>query len=355
MVKLTVVAEHPRAEARRAFSEKAATRLRHERRERRLALEKRVTPIGEACELLRKDNRDGLRRKTITVRPEYLYRDRELVDTDVNPEHRLELGVVNEALRDHLRESLEERPPLGQLVFRDGPAMTLHVTALAVSALRTDDGNEPNFEGIRNVGRYSWATFIGDPARTAPSRARRHVVDALNRLEDARLVQLRASTGAHQLYDGWKLLREDGEGNREYTVPRDGLRLPIELWTNGWVAALHPSELACYLMLRHQAYLYPGKHATEGVSAAPRVREQRYGITDSVYSTCNELLEYGLIQRTNDRPTESVRELPRYQLVDKTLDVKAVERLLEVYEEFPTPTRIARYDGSASQLPAPGH
>jgi hypothetical protein len=355
VVKLTVVAEHPRAEARRAFSEKAATRLRRERRERRLALEKRVTPITEACELLRKENRNWLRRKTITVRPEFLYRDRELVDTDVNPEHRLEAGVVNEALRDHLKESLEERPPLGQLVFRDGPAMTLHLTALAVAALRTDDGDEPDFEGIRNVGRYSWATFIGDPARTSPSRARRHVVDALNRLEDARLVQFRPSTGAHQLYDGWTLLREDGAGDHGYTVPRDGLRLPFELWENGWVAALHPSELACYLMFRHQAHLLPGKHVTEGVSAAPRVREQRYGITDSVYSTCNELLEYGLIERTNERPTESVRELPRYRLVDQTLELNAVQRLLEAYEEFPTPTRIARYDGSASQLPAPGH
>lgn len=355
MPKLTAFEVHPRAAARREWTERAAGALRERRRRRLRDLVDRQRPIEDAVDLLRDEHRI-LRVPYIRLRPELLHADRDLLDHQVNPSLRPRPGEANPALAAHNRTSVRERPPLGRLAHRAGLAIPLELTALAVAHFRALDGESPTFEGINTVGRNSWATLVADRDIDAPSRARRHIVDALSRLSDERLVQLPRRRAAQQPWEGWALLREDGEGRHEYAVPASGFPIPVDFWLQGWVATLTAPELVAYLMIRYQAYRYSGAHAAAGVGVAPRVRRQQYGVTDGVYASLNELVEFGLLKRIHGDPggQRSMREVSRYQLDDRRLAKPAYNTVTDVLSLYPTPARINRYDGEASLRPTPG-
>lgn len=353
MPKLTTMGSHPRADERRVWTERAAAKQRQARSRRRSELAAQERPIADALDLLARERDNGVRTNYVEIRPELLRVDRVLVVQQADPALRPRRGEANPELVAHNRAALGERPPLARLVNRPGLAVPLELTALCVASFRAREGEEADFGGIDTVGRSSWATAVADRDLDAPSRARRHIVDALRRLSGERLVQLPPRTGSHQAWEGWSLLREDGDGSHEYTVPRSGLSVPVDFWLKGWVAVLTPPELVAYLMIRNQADLYPSAHEMDGIGLSPRLRRQQYGVTPGVYATLNELTEFGLLKRVaRSNPAHSPREVTRYQLREQGLREPAFRKVIDVLKSRPTPARIDRHDGRASWVPA---
>lgn len=345
MPSLTVVPPNPRAEAQRAWVERAAATARDQRRRRRSDLEARERAIEDAMDLFRTEHK-LMSHRSLRIRPELVFRDRKLTAVTVDPALRPRRGELNPALAASIRDDIRGRPPLARLANRSGLAVPLEIAALGVAHFRGDAGDSTSFEDISTVGRLSWASLVGDRDVSAPGRARRHVVDALRRLSGERLVQLPSRSGRQQPWEGWSLLREDGEGSHEYTVPGAGFRLPVDFWLRGWAAVLTPAEIVAYLMIRHHAEKYPDAHGFKGVGVAPRVRRQQYGVTDSIYATLNELVEFGLLAFAPGDPNAapSVRVVNRYQLNPGGLRVDAYSKVTTVLKLRPTPARIAGHD-----------
>lgn len=330
------------AERRRVWAMKARETARERRKQRSAVLYRRQPAIEEAVRLFHVELGSRPTVDSVKLRTGLVYKHNDdpppATDPAISPQRTLANPGALSAAR---RERLADRPPLGQLVNRRGAAIPLLITALGVAGIRHVEGERADLADIENVGKASWAKRIGDadPADIA----RRHVVDGVKRLRANDLVALRKTVGQGGGYSGWRLQSEDGSGG-EYTVPSvPGLRVPVKFWSNGWAAALMPTEIATYLMVTYLAYAYVGMHNEAGVGIAPSARQQNFGISKEVYATLNELEEFGLVERTRARQTDpdAPREVDKFKLTRGGLDATAFDRISAALRK-PVPLRLSR-------------
>lgn len=345
------------------FTQQAADRHRAGREGRLSELERRAAVIRNAHMALGRLTADCAGRNFVRLRPGLYSTERRepvaerVTDPALSPQ---KAGQHPGALASALRNEVSGRAPLGRLIHRPGPSTTLELVAVAVVQMLDSAGRREDLAEYENVfgGDRSWGHLIGDPE--AGERLRRHVVDALKRLRDLRLIQLRSPATAQPNWRGWDLLDEDGSGRR-YTVPEDGLDIPIEFWTQGWLHVLEPTEVAVYLMLADLRRQLPGHHERRGVGAPPSRRRAEYGISDETYSAYNELVEFGLItkepsvhdKRAGRIPKEVAQQVrdgrvqldvERFRIVDDGLRTPAVDKVMDVLKQHPTPTRFEDFD-----------
>ncbi|MEV0350657.1 hypothetical protein AB0H88_33150 [Nonomuraea sp. NPDC050680] len=148
----------------------------------------------------------------------------------------------------------------------------------------------------------------------------RQIKNALESLQRARLVEL-GSARSNGRFESFELLDECGQYSHaghpiRYRVPdRDEttLKLPIQFFTNGWVHALSPAEMATYLMLRHISQIYPSKHGTDGVFVTEKQRCEVYGIGRDAYESHILLNRYGLVERVKDSARRPDGRIANYQ------------------------------------------
>lgn len=335
---------------RQQWTHGAADRLRKARERRVRELEDRHNAIRDGIDTLSTEHVRGTQCSTVVLRPAFYWRNVDLQEIDADPACAPQRARENpDVLKAALARSLAGRPPLSRLVNRGGAALPLELAALAVAQFRRTSGPS-NVEGIPNTGGHSWAKIIGDSSRTEP--VRRHLATGLERLKREALVALRSLHGrGWQSYDGWELLAEDGSTD-PYTVPDHGLKVPADFWLTGWAAVLTGPEIVTYLMLRHLAEDLPGVHANQGVGVAPRVRNQRYGVSKEAYACASEMEEFGLLRRTTQRRSSvpqgaagaSVSEVQRFQIVEETLKLDAYDTVSAALTTQRTPARVAQYD-----------
>lgn len=359
----------PQARRRQQWADAAGEHARDARRRRLDVLEARESQIRAGADLLIEERDAGIKVAEVTLRDGFIRRSGELlvareVDPRLSPQRKAEFpGELQKARR----AAKAVRPPLARLVNRNGWAVPLELSALAVASFRAEPGHRVDLTDVPNVGPASWSVLVGDPARSEP--ARRHVTDALRRLRDEGLLGLPGLHGReYQRFDDWELWAEDGARER-YSVPEQGLRVPVDFWLRGWALVLTPPEIATYFMMRSLARQYSVRHARIGVGVAPSRREQVFGITKGVYACANELEEFGLLERTTERqpgtPGADPREVDRWKVRPGALNRDAFDTVTTVLREKPTPARMARFDPSSdlsdfladladTKAPAPG-
>jgi hypothetical protein len=171
----------------------------------------------------------------------------------------------------------ELRPPAAQLVSPRGASLRLFLTALFEAQARGRPGTHPaNPRPLKAAGTgKSWLDLLASDARASmsgrtfmnvPDKKLRQLRNTLDRLVSADLVALpNANLKGMKRYDDFRLQHEAGTRrngpNINYTLPRstdtDVFRLPIELFTKGWIHVLEDTELLFVLMLAYYAARTP--------------------------------------------------------------------------------------------------
>jgi hypothetical protein len=158
----------------------------------------------------------------------------------------------------------ELRPPAAQLVSPRGASLRLFLTALFEAQARGRPGTHPaNPRPLKAAGTgKSWLDLLASDARASmsgrtfmnvPDKKLRQLRNTLDRLVIADLVALpNANLKGMKRYDDFRLQHEAGTRrngpNINYTLPRstdtDVFRLPVELFTKGWLRGALHAELA---------------------------------------------------------------------------------------------------------------
>jgi hypothetical protein len=286
------------------------------------------------------------------LRRGYLRRAEALNRRAVDP--KLDPRRVNEEpglLKRVRREDLLSKPPLMQLVNRPSPALTLHLVALYMAAACTTKpgARYDNDRGNVHPVADSWATLIADAG--IGDQRRRHIVTALSRLSDMRLLEPAAA--GH--WESWRLLDETGTG-RNYLVPgeRRNLTVPGSFFSQGWYLVLTAAEIAVWLVLRDmQTFVVsPKSRMEQGIGLSTSTRDGWYGMSDEVYLAHNNLTEFGLIQRmpdsVHDRRAGKVRlsddrrplDTFHFRVTDRGLENESVDVVLDSLKRHPRPPRF---------------
>jgi hypothetical protein len=163
----------------------------------------------------------------------------------------------------------------------------------------------------------AWAAVLGltDPANAGARR----VKNALRWLDANRFLDLSSARGhdavIHMLEDSGRGLRYELPGstyarlqrNAKAAAPHRYIRLPQQLWTNGWITRLSGPALTMLLVL----WLESGKEVKSEdprwVWLSPKMAEERYGLSEDVrLKGARELTQLGIV-RTNTRavPTDA--------------------------------------------------
>lgn len=135
----------------------------------------------------------------------------------------------------------------------------------------------------------TWATLLGlaDP----PGRGARRVNEAMTWLERAGFVGVSGERGVPSTV----MLKDESGSGATYTLPGPTIkrlqdadkpwnrhayeRVPVELWTNGWMAAMPGAALACFLVLRSVPPPRSGAPDT-GSWFSPALLRDRYDMSD---------------------------------------------------------------------------
>lgn len=150
----------------------------------------------------------------------------------------------------------------------------------------------------------AWATLLGLP--DPETKGERRIKDALNWLDDHDYLRLEAVKGRdsviHLLDDGgsgkpyelpgkaYQRLRAD----REAAAPHRYVRIPRDLWTQGWMSLLSGPGLAMLLVLFYENRLNDN---TEWVWFSPSMADLRYGLSEDTRTKgMRELVAAGLVQ-----------------------------------------------------------
>lgn len=155
-----------------------------------------------------------------------------------------------------------------------------------------------------SIPARAWATLLGleDPEGRGAAR----INAATRRLVEAEYLRVERRRGqSSQLYlqnelgngepyshpgAAWEAVREADSRTRRNT-PRY-TRIPVEIWTHGWIAALGGPALAMLLILLEAAR---GRDP-EGIWFAPSVAAARYGLNEATRKKgVKELEDYGLV------------------------------------------------------------
>ncbi|WP_157545165.1 hypothetical protein [Nocardioides halotolerans] len=152
----------------------------------------------------------------------------------------------------------------------------------------------------------TWAALVGlaDP----PGRGARRINDALRWLSENDFVEVQGEKGVPPIVT---VRSESGDGSR-YSLPGSTIKrlqlegkpwnrhayekVPGQLWTNGWMAALDGPALACLLVLRS---VPPAVDAVFDVGAwfSPALLRERYDMSDDTRKRgMRRLNELGIIK-----------------------------------------------------------
>lgn len=190
---------------------------------------------------------------------------------------RVSVALPREFARD--TESPEPAPPLVQILRGKGEMrLKVYLTTL-MAATRAP-------HTTRNSA-YTLATMLGLGEGRA---ARRRIDEAYKGLVDLNLVAREANPGA---ITTTAVLHWSGSG-REWQVPTTAspyISLPIELWKNGWIAALSGRAIAMLIVLRE---LTNGRSSDS--AWADGIRKAQYGLSADTWTRgCAELEDAGLL------------------------------------------------------------
>lgn len=183
--------------------------------------------------------------------------------------------------------------------------------------------------------------------RTAETNRKRQLDAAIRTLTSTSLVEVPTYNGRRAIKE-FSLMTESGRGSlatpNVYSVPSaaESLQIPAEFWLNGWLAVLHPSEIATWLMLRHLRHSFPGEHDARGVYVYGQDREDRYSLTRDAYEAHIVLERLGLIRCLTkisfapDFMTLGSRDQydpHRFQVTDAGLQEMALPRVMKHVRE----------------------
>ncbi|HJT93054.1 MAG TPA: hypothetical protein VJ777_14150 [Mycobacterium sp.] len=158
----------------------------------------------------------------------------------------------------------------------------------------------------RNNFSEGWVDLSGLMDRAANSKENNlRVTRALRKLANARLVTV-GPPGQRDRFEGFKLKRENGKGDKDYKVPGESLMLrqaallPAEFFYYGWHLVLTPEELATFLVIVMETQ-FRAHHprsvliGDQGIGLSRKVRWRDYGLASEAYNSIHELKEFGLI------------------------------------------------------------
>lgn len=176
-------------------------------------------------------------------------------------------------------ESPEPAPPLVQILRgKGGTRLKVYLTTL-MAATQSPHTTENS--------AYTLATMLGlGEGRVA----RRRIDEAYKGLVDLNLVAREANPG---VVTTTKVLHWSGNGDdwEKPTPASPYISLPIELWKNGWIAALSGRAIAMLIVLRE---LTNGR--SRSTAWADGTRKAQYGLSADTWTRgCAELEEAGLL------------------------------------------------------------
>ncbi|MFI6100879.1 hypothetical protein ACIA8G_35465 [Lentzea sp. NPDC051213] len=242
----------------------------------------------------------------------------------------------------HLRQELivapsGDRSPLSSLITPRGIALQMYLVALFDAQCRHRPGsafrNDRALHGTEE-GEIGWLELLAADASASTETSVERATELDNRLRQAKsavralaasnLARLAGEATRHGRFERFELGHESGsQPFLPYTVPQHDwfrrLSLPSGFFLKGWVHVLLPAEIATYLMLRHLAATYPGRHREGGVFVAGSVREAEYGLSRDVYEAHRALTAFRLIDRVPDerrRPDGRLRNYKEFAARD---------------------------------------
>lgn len=165
---------------------------------------------------------------------------------------------------------------------------------------------------VRDVPQLSfparaWAELLGLPDPV--SRGARRIKDALRWLDRHDFLRLETSPGRDSVIH---LLEETGskrpyelpgatysrlKKDRVASAPHRYIRLPRELWTNGWISRLSGPAIAMLLVLWREAGTEADQDVHPQVWLSPSLADQRYALSeDTRYKGVRELQRAHLVE-----------------------------------------------------------
>lgn len=152
----------------------------------------------------------------------------------------------------------------------------------------------------------AWAALLGLP--DPETKGARRIKDALRWLDRHQLIGLETAPGRDSIVH---LLEETGSGrryelpgatynrlknNRDAAAPHRYIRLPRELWTQGWLSILSGPAIAMLLILWLEAGTEADQETHPWVWISPSMAEQRYAISEDTRSKgARQLANAGLV------------------------------------------------------------
>jgi hypothetical protein len=253
----------------------------------------------------------------------------------------------------------ELRPSATRISSSQGAALRLYVTALAVAQMWVRPGTQPVLDMplVAFNNELGWTDLVATKA-TESGRGRhsasvrdkkgRTVRNALDTLEEARLVRLPGTPGKRGRHEGFTLLHEGGHqlsGDLvPYRVPRktdEAFALPLGFLTNGWIHVLADSEIALLLMVAcgrgRLAPLGADHDIRPGEVAIPAdIRLRHYGIHRDPFSTAHKTLQwFGLLdvrevaRHDDGRAEDGDQRLHRLKLSPAGFEAEALSTVRE--------------------------
>lgn len=250
-------------------------------------------------------------------------------------------------------------PLMPRLIASRG--ITLRFYLLAIFAAQSQGGSTPATPRLayERTDRPGWVDLLAldvgyssstgtyeEPTlqnRTFISAAKRQITSALRTLSGHGLVEISERKGGSLDYQGFTLMNEQGRGPYHspyiYTVPSQGIDIPPAFFTNGWINALNPTEIATWLVLRFLKARFPNSHHQRGVFLYGQTREEVFGLKKDAYQdACRLLVDVGLLERILDLelPLEEVTDANGMLLPFATPD-------LDEYATYEGPHKPHRY------------
>lgn len=202
------------------------------------------------------------------------------------------------------------RPPSTRIVSPRGAALRFYLTALfeaqvSVAKLGARPVNKRLLKGAHDD--IGWVDLLASPAQNSrgtntymdvAAKKRRQIHEALSRLHQEELVALPNGNAGSNKYEGFLLMNEGGvrdQGDNElYQIPKtdekDTFRLPVSVFTQGWVHHLEDTELAFLLMIASLGAI------SDEVKIQGETRLLRYGVGRDAYEAHIMLNRLGLLE-----------------------------------------------------------
>jgi hypothetical protein len=153
----------------------------------------------------------------------------------------------------------------------------------------------------RSRERFTGATLLSDESTPRPNTSGQNFSYAYNaqgQLMTYEQLQLFDTTGLMVFQDSVRKYRTAGSKYSDpfrMRVPNDHLYLPPQIFTNGWLVDLTPTELALYIAMLFWRLKYRGGSPNK-YFFVPRNIRLSMGITDEVYSSQLSLERHRLIE-----------------------------------------------------------